>query len=337
MSLDAFSVLVGFLAVVELGLGSLAMVLGIREARTPFGPAAELRRPLLALVSGTLVAVALVSCPLFYLLLASWVPRWPGIMCIEGVRRIGMGTVGAARWLPDLLSALDLTKLLVVFLAGAWVVLRRSPGTSAGLRAALVAIALGLVTSLDGAAAFAYVVLPKEEVRPAAGCCTAAAHEPARDAGLAPSNAADGPDRSPRTAAGFIAAAAVLGIGTGMVRRRGPWGRGRAAALALLAALAAASLPAAAGFLANVAAPALLDLPYHHCVWCAFASAPETLVGASLYLGAVLCAGWALVARMASAGGGDGGDPRRIRGLLGAASFGFLGTAAMSAAGMCCP
>jgi hypothetical protein len=154
MSLDAFSVVLGFFAVVEVALGIAAAVLGSREAG---GGASEERRPLLALVAAALLGVAALSFPLHYLLLESWVPRWPGIMCVEGVRRIGAGTLGAARWLPGIVAALDLSRILVVFAAGAWLVLRRGPFAR---RAAWAAILLGLVAALDGGAALAYVLLP---------------------------------------------------------------------------------------------------------------------------------------------------------------------------------
>src|SRR5258705_3949557 len=110
MSLDAFSVIVAFLAVLEVALGITAVTLGIREMRASPSTAAagDDRRPLLVLVGATLLAVALVSLPLFYLLLGSWVPRWPGVMCVEGVRRIGLGSEGAAGWLPSLVAAVDI-------------------------------------------------------------------------------------------------------------------------------------------------------------------------------------------------------------------------------------
>jgi len=328
MSLDAFSVVVGFLAAVEAVLGGAAAVLGAREARTPPEPEAEARRPLLALTGAALVAVALAGVPLLYLLMASWVPRWPGVMCVEGVRRIGMGTTGAVRFLPDLVVALDATKLLVVFLAGAWAVLRRAPGAPAARAAALALAALGLVAALDGAAALAYVAIPKEEVYPAAGCCTVALPGGAREAGLtragSPGEGGSGP-----LAAGFIAAAVLLGIGAGLLRRFPASGRGRTAALSVLAALAAASLPLASGFLDDVAAPRLLGLPWHHCRWCAFARAPVSLVGTVLFLGAAFAAGWAQVSRL-SRGGGDGGEGPGPR-LLGAAALAFLGAAGLGA------
>src|SRR6185436_8372344 len=97
MPVDAFSVLVAFLAALEGALGVVLFVLGLRDAaetRRAAAPAeGDDRRPLLA---ATGVAVAVASWPLHYLLLDSWVARWPGIMCVEGVRRIGTGSLGPA-------------------------------------------------------------------------------------------------------------------------------------------------------------------------------------------------------------------------------------------------
>lgn len=320
MSLDVFSVVVAFLAALEAVLGGWALALGLRELRAAPGPAAEARRPLLALVAAALAATALAGVPLFYLLLASWVPRWPEVMCVEGVRRIGTGTVGPSRFLPALHGALDATKVLVAFLAGAWLVLRRTP---AARGAALAAAAFGAVGVLDGSAALACVAIPKQEIFPEAGCCTVAS--PAEMAAAGP----EGRTVPGALAPGFVAAAAALAGGALLLRRRPAAGTGRTAALAALAALAAASLPLASRFLDEVAAPALLGMPLHHCRWCAFAHAPESIAGSVAYLGAVFAPAWAFFARLACGDGGEAEDPGPR--LLGLAAMGFLGAAVMAA------
>ncbi len=306
MALDAFSVVLGFLAAVEVLLGAAAAVLGWREFRGGAAEAAEGRRPLLVLVAVAAVAAAVLAFPLHHLLLSSWVPRWPGIMCVEGVRRIGTGTVGASRFLPWIVQALDFTRILVIFAAGSWAILRRVPGAAGPRRAAVAAILLGALAALDGALGLAYVAMPKEEILPVAGCCTAAPSGPERHAGL---TAAGGGEGGSGVAAAHVAAAALLGAGALALRGR--------PARFVLGPLAAGSLLLAGRFLADVAAPAVLGLPYHRCAWCAFAAAPETVVFAVLHLGGALCAGW-------SAWAADGG-----RRLLAASAFGFLASAAM--------
>ena len=320
MSLDGFTVVSAFLAVVEVALGGAAVVLGFREARarSDAGVTAP-RRPLLPLVAAALAATAVVSIPVGWLLLESWIPRWPGVMCVAGVRRIGEGTVGASRFLPDLAAALDFTRILVLFAAGAWLVLRRSAAVGASRRAAIAAALLGAVALVDGAASFGFAVLPREEVHLEAGCCTV----PQRgDERLAVQ--ADGGDGL----SGLLIGGAAL-LGAGALAARGRAGTGLLP-LGVFALLAAASLPLAARFLAEVAAPAVLGLPYHRCSWCALERAPETAVGALLAVGAACSAGWAFLARW------DDGPPA-ARPLLGAASFGFLGLAAMATVIVCLP
>lgn len=306
MNLDAFSAIVAFLASAEALLGGAALLLALREFRAAADPAEEHRRPLLALVAGTLLVLSLASVPLFHLLLASFVPRWPGIMCVEGVRRIGTGSLGAAGWLPAILAVLDATRLLVPFAAGAWWILRRLPGPPAPTvrRAAIAAAALGAVAFLDGALATAYVVIPKAEVYPTAGCCIAPRAAAEREAGLVAVGREE-ESRAPLSAA-LAGGGAVLGAGALLLRRRGGGGRAGAAALAALALGGAALLLPAGTFLSRVAAPVLLELPYHRCTWCCLAGAPESILGAGLLVGAAMCAGWALLVRVGGPGEGGG-------------------------------
>ena len=58
------------------------------------------------------VGLGLASWPLLYLLLQSYVPEWPDVMCIYGVTRVGAGSVGASRFLPGLVTALQVLKPL---------------------------------------------------------------------------------------------------------------------------------------------------------------------------------------------------------------------------------
>src|SRR5262249_49616077 len=126
----------------------------------------------------------LLSWPLFYLLLQSYVPEWEGVMCIYGVTRIGAGSVGPARFLPPLVTALQAVKPALVFLSGAWFVLylinrgtRTAPLTG---RVHLLVLAAGLLGVADAAAEGAYLVIPKKEVFLSTGCCTAAPEESSR-------------------------------------------------------------------------------------------------------------------------------------------------------------
>ncbi len=318
MSLDAFSVVVAFLALVEVALGVSLVAAATRSARAGSDESVAAANSRLALTAGTLLAVAVVSCPLLYLLLESWVPRWPGIMCVEGVRRIGTASAGASGWLPSLLATLDLTKPAVVLIAGAWLILRRADALHRRT-ATTVAVILGLVAMLDGAAQAAYVTIEKEAVPAVGGCCTIL-----------------GPGETGSSATSFVATHArawfpvgsiAMGAAALALRRLAGAGRSRTVLVALLATTALVAVPFGAAFLRDVAGPVALGLPLHRCAWCALAEAPETMAGTVLYGAAVLATAWASVARFASTGGDCTLESR----LLAVASFGFLGTGAMSA------
>src|SRR5438034_2096252 len=102
MILNAYAVLDAFVSFLRLGLGFLVLWLGlsawwmwVRHAPVNEGrKALEDRCYLLFLLAGLLLALNVLSWPIFYLLLQSYVVEWPGIMCIYGVTRIGVGSIG---------------------------------------------------------------------------------------------------------------------------------------------------------------------------------------------------------------------------------------------------
>ena len=116
MIVNAYAVLTAFVSLLQLVIGLLVIVSsrGRRSVR-PIGDVEN--RPYLLLMLGCLLlGVNLASWPLLYALMQSYVPSWPGVMCIYGVTRIGAGSVGSAGFLPWLLATAQCTKPLLVFL-----------------------------------------------------------------------------------------------------------------------------------------------------------------------------------------------------------------------------
>jgi hypothetical protein len=184
MILNAYAVLDGGLSLLRLALSLLVLALWFSAARAWARRAAdpegrkevEDRSCLLFMLGGLLVALNVLSWPQLYLLLQSYVPEWPGVMCIYGVTRIGAGSIGPARFLPPLLAALQAMKPALVFLSGAWFVLylvnrgtRTAPLTGRVLFALLAATALA---AADAGSEIAYLAIPKKEESPPGGCCT---------------------------------------------------------------------------------------------------------------------------------------------------------------------
>lgn len=318
------AILRGVLAVVVLVAGAAA----IRKWRQT-REAGEERFHLVVGSCVTLALLAVVSWPLLYLVLSSYVPLWPGIMCIQGVTRIGTGSVGAASWLPLLLSVLAVTKPLLVFASGIWLVLhlanRRSRTGALTGKVLAALLACGLLALLDSGVETAYLFIPKQEKILAAGCCGADVTTVSSPASALPTVASEPGARGPLSAA-FLALGGSLVLAlTGAIRRAGtgggPW-------LWLSLAGAVASLPLGLAFLGRVAAPWFLRLPYHECAYCLVSRRIETAVGIGLYVLGAFAVGWAFAAR-GNTGDGGTGEGATVP-LLRLARFGYLGSLLMT-------
>ncbi len=278
-----------FLAGVEALLGLLVLVGALRalraHARRAEAERVESQRQFLFLAAWVLAGLAACAWPLLYVMLHDAVPLWRGILCIEGMTRIGSGSRGAAGLLPTLMTSLAVLRPLAVLLAGAWIVAHRvdrTTHTGALARRVFALLALaGLAGLLGGAAELAWLTIPKYAQARAAGCCSVATTAAAT---LAPGARAWA---GPAFFALLPAACALALVGSR---------RTSAGMLAAGAVAAAACVPVAWVFASDVASPAVLHLPLHHCAWCLLERAPESIVAALLLAAAVGSAGWAAVA-----------------------------------------
>jgi hypothetical protein len=327
MILNAFAILSAAVALLSLAVGLLVVGLGIGSLRRSRHTTPEERKTLedrnylLSLLALLLVGLNAVSWPLLYLLLQSYVPEWPGAMCIYGVTQVGAGSVGASRFLPGLLVALQALKPLEVFAGGAWFVLylvNRSTATGALLGRLFVVLTIcGVLAVADAGLELAYLAIPKKEEVLSTGCCTAAV---AATSGTwtTLTEAAGGGDGL--RMAYYLTNLAMLTALAGWVRQSAAvpprsW-------LVVLAALASVTLAAAAGFLVEVGAPTVLHLPYHHCPYDLIPAAPDVVIGAALFLGGTFAVGWAAVV-----GWCGGSSARPIIGRLLFLGFcGYLGS-----------
>ena len=335
MILNAYAVLDGAVSLLRLGLSLLVLALWlwawVAWRRRGAGPerrqAAEDRCYLLFMLGGLLLALNVLSWPLLYLLLQSYVPEWPGVMCIYGVTQIGAGTVGPARFLPPLLAALQAMKPALVFLSGAWFVLylvnrgtRTAPLTGRVLFALLAA---GLLAAADAGSEIAYLVIPKKEEFASGGCCMGVFDAESGASRFLPPTPG-GADPTPWLYGGYYAVNGLilLALGAASLRRRVP-----GAWLAPLLLSAAASVAVNGLFLIDAAAPRLLHMPFHHCPYDLVPKAPQSLAAVALFLGGAFCVGWAGVA----AWFGDGPESRPLLPaatgrLLRLAFLGYLGS-----------
>jgi hypothetical protein len=305
MILNAYAVLDAALSLLRLLVGLLVVGLAITSLRgvrisapSEGRMSLEDRGSLLFLLAFLLLGSSLASWPLLYLLLQSYVPEWPGAMCIYGVTQVGYGSLGASRFLPGLLKALQVMKPALVFCGGAWLVLHlanhRTSTAPLTRRTLLVLVVLGLLAAADAAVELSYLAIPKKEEFLPAGCCTAAFDERSHASRFLPEALTTESARRWLSGAYYGAnLAMVLGLLSRVRRLRCPGTKPR---LAALLAGALITLLVSAVFLVEVAAPLLLRLPYHHCPYDLIPRVPEAVLGVALFLGGTFSVGWACVA-----------------------------------------
>jgi hypothetical protein len=344
MILNSYAVLLAFVAVLRFLLGLLVLGLGAAAWRSRGQLAADGREALedrcylVFLLALLLLGLNLASWPLLYLLLQSYVPEWPGVMCIYGVTQVGAGSLGPSRFLPDLLRLVQWTRPVLVFGGGAWFVLylinRRTRTAPLLGRLFLVLLPLGALAALDSAADLAYVGIPKKEEFPSGGCCTVAFDQGAR---FLPESLVEDAGRPWLYAAyygGNLGLALALFLFTRGLRR--PLNEEQAPVLVSGRRLAglllggAIVLAVSGVFLIEVAAPTLLGLPHHHCPYDLVPQVPEAVVAVTLFAGGCFFLGWAGVARwLGRCPETEPFLPGTVRGLLWLSLASYLASLAM--------
>jgi hypothetical protein len=303
MILHAASLLALFVGLVELALGGTVAVLAVRAARRRRldSAAVDARLPLLGHLATVLTVVAVVAWPLLYLLLDAYVPQWRGVVCIQGVTRVGEGSVGPAGALPTLLAALQATKPAFLLVVGAWAVLHaanRATATASLTGRELGALIVGGVVAVtDAVLTGAYVLIEKREQFLETSCCAVPARGTTRlvDGEFTTLTAAGFDGRVLAVAYAAVTVALVLAITWALRRPRWTWG-------ALLAA--AAAVPVGLLFLRDVAAPRFLGLPGHRCAYCVLSSSVAGVAFLAFAATGVLCVAWAAVAQGLAGGAG---------------------------------
>jgi hypothetical protein len=254
----------------------------------------EDRSYFLFLLTNLLLILSLVSWPLFYLLLQSYVPQWPGVMCIYGVTRIGAGSSGVSRFLPGLVSALQVLKPALVFAAGAWFVLyllnRRTSTAPLMSRVLLGVMVFGVLATCDATAEGAYLMIPKKEEFLSSGCCTVTTVSEDSFSGIL----ADENHGELFSGLYYLVNGGMSLLLLGHVLL--PSLRQRLLGLLPLAVGAVISVPVSIVFLIAVAAPVLLHLAHHHCPYDLLPAVPESVVALGLFAAGCFCVGWACVA-----------------------------------------
>lgn len=305
MILNAYSVLDAFICLLRGLVGTIVVVLSLAalwRSRGPITPESrkslEDRGHLLFLLAFLILGLSIVSWPLLYLLLQSYVPEWPGVMCIYGVTQIGAGSVGPSRFLPSLLKILEISKPALIFAGGAWFVLyllnRRTKSSPMFNQILWGLFGVGLLATADAAVESAYLMVPKKEKFLAVGCCTLAFDAEGSSSRFVPKALINENYRAILYGAYYgINGALILSL---LVAAHGSRGGPTRIFLGLLLFMSLLAVPISGLFLIEIAAPALLHQPYHHCPYDLVPDVPESVLAVVLFLWAVFCVGWSCVA-----------------------------------------
>ncbi|HWB09543.1 MAG TPA: hypothetical protein VG826_09975 [Pirellulales bacterium] len=286
-----------FLGALELAAAAWAIVVGLRSVFARRGAPPDVAQDrfeeqtyLAALLGYLVLGVSLISWLVFYLMLDSFLPQWPGAMCIYGVTQIGLGSNGIYGWLPKLVSLVQVLKPALVFTAGAALVLYqfyRRLGTRTLLpRVAWVLSVVAVMASLDATTELAYLAIPKRENVPTSGCCSASAIGHER---IQPPSVQTQRQLELRYYGCHLVIAALL------LHRVTATNLPRLSLELARLAMAAVTLAVSMEFLIEVASPRLMHLPYHRCLYDLVPRVPESGAVIILLLWGTFCVGWSSV------------------------------------------
>lgn len=274
-------------AVLALPIGWSALVLHRRTKSALSGEqrdAVENKVALLLLASVVVLSMKLPVWPLFYTALQSCIPHVPGAMCIYGVTQAK----------PVLSAASQLLKPAVFFFCGAWLLLHHlgeRTGSPALFQKKLVLLfAVSVLILADSVADI--VLFTSFDTAVNVACCTTVFDLPAgKTALLSASFMGEQSDRwlLPAYYGTNGALIALLGV---TARRN------RTRTMALPAGTALAAVCCAGTTLVAlfaVIAPKIMQLPYHHCIYCMWQYAPISILMTGLFIIGIFAAGWGLM------------------------------------------
>lgn len=297
MILNTYTILFLFTAAVT---GVLALLLAFFSFRIFYASSRGLapeertdlenRSYLLLYIATVILWVKLLSWPLFYFTLHSYVPYIHGAMCIFGVTQARLYSGSTAQ----------IIKPAVFFLAGAWLLLsgfdRRAETSPLFRRIILFLGVLSLVVLADSVHDFMY--LTSFDVTSDVSCCTTFFDLPDRaTASLSVSLIGHNYEKY-LLPLYYLSNIMMIAFLTGARLKFVSAKNQDCSVMLLLISGAMLSLVNAAVTviaLFEVIAPVVMELPYHRCIYCMWQYAPGTVLMTGSFVLGTFSAGWALL------------------------------------------
>ncbi|MEK7851742.1 MAG: hypothetical protein AAB275_07640, partial [Deltaproteobacteria bacterium] len=260
---------------------------------------------LVLLIASVILMVRLLSWPLFYATLNSYVPEIQGAMCVAGVTQI---KAGMARLLQTV-------KPLVFFAVGGWLLLNmldRTTKTSPLMKRKFLLLSVVSLLVI-GDSLGEIIFLFKVKATSSVACCTTIFDVPTRSSAMIPKSIFGEGYGGMMIPIYYASNAIVIGL-IGILLWTGSTGLIALSAAFLLALL---SVPVTGICALEKIAPTLMELPYHHCLYCFPRNVPDGAIIMALFVLGTFSAGWALMLKVLGMSSETGETLNRyIRNLL---------------------
>ena len=287
MILNALSIIMIFIGAVSVLLaiwGGISSLILYRKWKRPSRPEEktflEDRSYLVFLIMVIVLLIRLINWPLFYVTLQSFISDIEGAMCIFGVTQVK----------PGLTRFLELLKPVTFFFIGGWLILNhldRATKTSPLIRRKLLLLSfISLFVLVDslGDILLMIGITPESLV----SCCTTVTDILNRPTRTTPVSIFGPEYGRPLQTLYFITHLALLGfIGANL--------KFRIFRRSVLGFLFLFSILNASLFLLSqieVFAPAMMHLPFHHCLYCLWQYVPDSIVMYLLFILGTFSVGW---------------------------------------------
>lgn len=296
MILNAYSIIALFLALVT---GTIALALALASVKVYAGwgrglsgeerSRMENRSTLLLLTAVVILSVKLLSWPLFYLTLQSFVPSIQGAMCIFGVTQ--------AR--PALGAATQIMKPVVFLMIGSWLLLNRldrhTDTAPLFRRKFLLLFLVSLVVLIDSTLDLTYLTTLPRNVEVA--CCTSFFDLPGRTTSLLPVSLFGESYRKGIVPLYYLSNFSLIVLLLVLFKTGLRPDRPGIAATMMGGAMAFSLIHSAVTVTAffEVIAPAVMKLPLHHCLYCMWQYASRSIGFTALFLLGTLTPSWAFL------------------------------------------
>lgn len=238
-------------------------------------------------IASTVLVLRLLSYPLFYATLQSFVKDVEGAMCIYGVTQVS----------PKLFTFLEITKPFVFFFIGQWLILhcltRRNSTQSIVNRKLILLLGVSLIVLLDSVGDL--VLFLGIDFHTPVTCCTINTDSPDRVSAILSRYLLGHQYEQFLLSAYYLGNLFTLGLVGYFFRRKRLEMKEtrRRRSLGVVFFLSLINLFLSSLTLSEVIGPRLMDLPYHHCPYCLLQYVPDSCLIIGLLILGTFGLGWA--------------------------------------------